>query len=199
MDSDERTGPARRVLAGVAAVLVGTAALLGIGMPAASAHDALVSATPADGASLGAAPAAVELRFSGDVQELGAELVVTGPDGARVGDGVPSVSGPTVSLPLPGDLPAGTYAATWRIASADGHPVSGTTTFTVTGGAAPGGTTGDGATADGATGHGATPIQGAAAARPVGSGSSTPWLAGGAAAVLVVAAALAAVQLRRRR
>ncbi|SHG34167.1 hypothetical protein SAMN05444351_2302 [Geodermatophilus nigrescens] len=195
-------------------MLVGTAALLGIGMPAASAHDALVSATPADGASLGAAPAAVELRFSGDVQELGAELVVTGPDGARVGDGVPSVSGPTVSLPLPGDLPAGTYAATWRIASADGHPVSGTTTFTVTGGAAPGGTTGDGAapggttgdgatgdgaTADGATADGATPVQGAAAARPVGSGSSTPWLAGGAAAVLLVAAALAAVQLRRRR
>ncbi|MGX5656037.1 copper resistance CopC family protein [Geodermatophilus nigrescens] len=189
MDSDERTGPARRVRAGVAAVLVGTAALLGIDMPAASAHDALVSATPADGASLGVAPAAVELRFSGDVQELGAELVVTGPDGARVGDGVPSVSGPTVSLPLPGDLPAGTYAATWRVASADGHPIGGTTTFTVTGAATPDGT----AAAPG------TAAQGPAAARPAGSGSSTPWLAGGAAAVLVGAAALAAVQLRRRR
>src|SRR5699024_10824890 len=37
-----------------------------------------------------------------------------------------------VSHPLADDLPAGEYSVDWRVVSADGHPISGEFTFTVT-------------------------------------------------------------------
>ncbi|MGY1741105.1 MULTISPECIES: copper resistance CopC family protein [unclassified Blastococcus] len=167
---------------GVAALLTGLAAtglLLLTGTAPASAHDALVAATPADGGAVPTAPAAVTLQFSGVVQELGAEVVVTGPDGAAVGRGEPQVVDATLTQPLAPGLPAGTYSVAWRVTSADGHPVSGSTAFTVTGG-----TTG--------------PVQEASAARPAGSSSSGAWIAVGAGAVLLVALLVAARSLRRR-
>ena len=63
-----------------AAVLV----LLGVGTPAALAHDALVATTPADDATLTTPPAQVELELSGPPQALGTQVVVTAPDGAVV-------------------------------------------------------------------------------------------------------------------
>ncbi len=175
--------PLRRVLAALALSLAACALLLGVGTPAASAHDALVAATPADGSTLPAAPGELALEFSGVVQELGAQVAVTGPGGDAVAQGPAEVVGSTLTQPLDADLAAGTYAVAWRVTSADGHPISGTTTFTVAGDAA----------------AAAGPVQEASAAAPAGSSSSGPAIGIGAAVVLVVAVALAARQLRGRR
>jgi hypothetical protein len=175
--------PLRRLLSGLVLAVAASVVLLVAGMPAASAHDALLGATPADGTSVATAPASIELEFSGVVQELGAEIVVSGPDGAAVSQGDPQVVDTTLTQPLAPDLPAGTYSVAWRVTSADGHPISGTTSFTVTDGAAAGGS-GD--------------VQEASTARPAGSSSSGPWIAIGAGVVLLGAAAFALRQLRRR-
>lgn len=167
-----------------ASLLLGTLVALLVpavaGAPAASAHDRLTAATPADGASVATAPAEVALRFSGVVQELGARVVVTGPDGTAVGDGEPRVVDTTLTQPLAADLPAGTYTVGWRVTSGDGHPISGTTSFTV------------------ATGQAPAPVQEASATGPAASSSSGVWIGVGAGAVLLAALAVAARQLRGR-
>jgi methionine-rich copper-binding protein CopC len=173
--------PLRWALSVLALATTASIALLGAGVPAASAHDALLAVSPADGSTTVTAPERVELEFSGVVQELGAEVVISGPDGAPAAQGQAQVVDSTLTQPLAPDLPAGTYSVAWRVTSADGHPIAGTTTFTVTGGAA----------APGA-------VEEASAARPAGSSSSGPWIAVGAGAVLLVAIAVGARQLRRR-
>jgi methionine-rich copper-binding protein CopC len=113
------------------ALLVAFLGTLGTATPA-SAHTALKSSSPADGATLTAAPESVRLAFTG--KPSSADLAVTldneivplaGP--VRV-DGSEVVA--QVSLPGPG-----TYTVAYRIVSSDGHPVQGTTRFTVAGAA----------------------------------------------------------------
>lgn len=163
-----------------AAVLVS----LSTGTPAALAHDALVATTPAAGATLTTAPAQAELEFSGPPQALGTQVVVTAPDGAVVSRGEPELRGSTVVQPLADGLPAGAYTVAWRVTSSDGHPLSGTSAFTVAGNTAP-------------TPDAAAPSE-AAAARQVGSSSSgAGWVAAGAVAV-VLAAGLVVLRARRR-
>ena len=189
MDGSQRssTSPARRVLSTLALALATSVVLLGLGVPAASAHDALTGSTPADGASTATAPAEVSLEFSGVVQELGAEVAVTGPDGADAAQGAAEVVGTTLTQPLAEDLPAGTYAVAWRVTSADGHPISGTLSFTIAGDTA------------GDTAGGAAPVSEASPTRPAESSSSGPVVGIGAAVVLLLALALGARQLRGRR
>ncbi|NUP50594.1 MAG: copper resistance protein CopC/CopD [Catenulispora sp.] len=102
--------------------------------PAASAHATVVSTDPADGALLATAPARITVTFSESVElQLGA-LRVFAPDGtqAEVGsaehlDGKPE----TATVPLKGGLKNGTYVVSWRVISADSHPVRGGWTFSV--------------------------------------------------------------------
>lgn len=109
------------LLAGFASLLAGPA----------SAHDSLVSSDPVDGAQLTAAPAAVTLTFSANLQPLGGLIVVTDGSGTQVASGEPAVDGATSSLPLPADLPDDTYTVAWRAVSSDGHPIEGTFAYTV--------------------------------------------------------------------
>lgn len=121
----------RRLLTGVvAALLFGGLAALTAG-PAA-AHSAVIATDPADGAQLAAGPARVSLTFNENLQPSFPSLTVVGPDGNRWDKGQPEVSGPDVSVAV-GELgPAGQYTIAYRVTSADGHPVSGTRTFTLT-------------------------------------------------------------------
>ena len=167
-------------LAGALAVL----ALSLAGMPSAAAHDAIAAAAPADGAAVETAPADVVLEFTGVVQELGARVEVTGPDGTAVPTGDPEVVDRTVTQALAPDLPAGAYSVDWRVTSADGHPISGTTSFTVTTGAPGAGS--------------APPVREASSAEPAEESSSGLWIGLGAGAVLLVALAVGARQLRGR-
>ncbi|MGI4896869.1 MAG: copper resistance CopC family protein [Janthinobacterium lividum] len=109
---------------------VATAVPLGAATSAA-AHDRLTSSTPGDGATLDVAPDAVELTMSSAALGLGTQVQVSGPDGI-VSAGDASVVDTVVRQPLVPDRPAGSYQVQWRVTSADGHPVSGSFTFTTT-------------------------------------------------------------------
>ncbi|MGV9391924.1 copper resistance CopC/CopD family protein [Streptomyces olivaceus] len=107
--------------------------LLGGAGPA-SAHAALVSADPEDGAVLQRAPGHVTLAFSESVGLRDDSFRVLDPGGHRVrtGDtGHADGRSETARVALPGGLGEGTYTVAWRVVSADSHPVSGAFTFSV--------------------------------------------------------------------
>jgi methionine-rich copper-binding protein CopC len=120
-------------------VLAVTAAAVLVGASAAQAHNTLVSTDPAQGAVVAAAPARVTLTFNEPARSLGTEVVVTAPDGTTVSTGEAVLDGVTVSQDVTGALPAGAYTVTWRVTSADGHPLEGVLSFTATGATTVGG------------------------------------------------------------
>lgn len=94
------------------------------------AHSELVSITPADGATLDAAPAQIILTFSANV--IGDFTQVEVRDGSGPIAVVPAVSEDNaVTQQLPSGLANGTYTVIFKIVSADSHPISGQSTFTV--------------------------------------------------------------------
>lgn len=111
----------------LAALLLAVSPLLAT--PAA-AHNPPPVPTPADGATLESAPAEVRLDYSAPILSVGSVLEVTGPDGAKVSDG-PSVIGEKDVVQAITDGGPGTYTVVWRVTSEDGHPVDGTSSFTV--------------------------------------------------------------------
>jgi len=150
-------GTVRRLLA---------AAVLGLGLlagaaPAASAHDILVATDPANGSVLEASPSQIRLTFTDPVLEGTAQVRVDGRSGVAPIAPV-TVSGSTVTVPLTAALPSGGYTVLWRVTSQDGHPVSGTFTFTV------GGSPGTAAAATAApVASGSSPSNAAASSTPV--------------------------------
>lgn len=209
----------------LAPLVVALTACLFLGAPAASAHDVLVSTSPADGSTLEKLPAEVVLTFGEPALALGTQIVVTGPGGAPVQQGTPVLVDATVHQKL-GDGPAGRYSVAWRVTSADGHAVSGTFSFTTTAassstptssaptaptgaatstGAAPGAATSSAgattptrATLTEAPAR-ATPIDVAAPRSEAGTGgsSSTVWIV--VAVIVIGLAALIAVVVALRR
>ena len=113
--------------------------LLGAGLllaAPAAAHATLVTSDPRDGARLRSAPHAVTLVFDENVG-LG-YLHVTNQRGTRVDAGNathPAGDGSKVTDQLRPGLGDGSYTASFRIISADGHPVAGTIRFVVGNGA----------------------------------------------------------------
>ena len=119
----------------VASLAVSVLALLALATPA-SAHNALRSTDPADGATVATVPEAVTLTFDGEVLALGSVVEVVNPDGDVVSAGEPVADDNTVTQALTGDLVPGEYTVTWRVTSGDGHPIDGTFGFTATAAAA---------------------------------------------------------------
>lgn len=119
----------RRILAPLAALV---ALLLSFGLVAApaSAHDALVASTPADGETLTTVPTELTLSYSAEIAQIGADVVVTDPAGTVVSQPL-TVAGTDVVVPLATDLAPGVYAVAWRVTSSDGHPIDGTLAFTL--------------------------------------------------------------------
>lgn len=107
--------------------------LLGTAVPA-SAHAALRGTDPADGTVLKSAPRRVTLTFTESVGLLTDSFRVYDPGNRRLrtgeADHAPGRSD-TARVPLPARLGTGTYTVTWRVVSADSHPVSGALTFSV--------------------------------------------------------------------
>ncbi len=96
------------------------------------AHAQLEGTTPEAGALLDAAPREVVLRFAEGVRPVPGGLRVLAEDGARMDVARPRSSAGTVTLALP-PLVDGAYVVSWRVVSADGHPVRGAFTFRVGG------------------------------------------------------------------
>ncbi len=97
---------------------------------AAEAHDILVGTTPKDGSTAAVVPAQVTLTFNEPAIAVGTIVVVTGPAGNQVQSGATVLIGNTVNQHLRPGSPAGRYTVAWRVTSADGHPASGSFSFT---------------------------------------------------------------------
>jgi hypothetical protein len=116
------------------ACLIAGAAVLGTAAPAA-AHNALISSDPKDKTSLEAGPSTVTLTFDQDVQGgegINKITVVDGGGGHYELPGDPMIKDNTVTQAVSALGKAGLYKIGYRILSADGHPVSGELTFTLT-------------------------------------------------------------------
>lgn len=100
----------------------------------AAAHSSRVETNPEHGATLEMLPAEATVTFNEAPKT--ADVVLAGPDG-RLAKLKTQVVGSTVKVRLPANGPRGAYTLSYRIVSADGHPVSGSVTFRVTTGPAP--------------------------------------------------------------
>ncbi|MEV6447428.1 copper resistance CopC family protein [Amycolatopsis sp. NPDC051716] len=173
-------------------------ALCGVLMTAgpASAHTELESSSPAEGASLAAAPSKIELTFEEPVTLQADPISVTGPDGTKWTVGTPAVVDAVITAPVTPSGPAGAYTLTYKVVSDDGDKVTAAVHFTLT---AP------------VSASSAAPASPAAA--PAGAASATPtptpasdlggsvpaWVWILVAVLVVVAAAVVALRLVRRR
>ncbi|MGJ4931422.1 copper resistance CopC/CopD family protein [Bradyrhizobium sp. HKCCYLS2038] len=95
----------------------------------AGAHAVLVSAEPADGSIVEAAPPALTLHFD-EAVAVGA-LVLIDARGRKRDRLQPEAAGSVVVVRLPSDLPRGSQLLSYRVISGDGHPVAGTVSFAV--------------------------------------------------------------------
>ncbi|MET9336403.1 copper resistance CopC family protein [Nonomuraea sp. NPDC003804] len=113
-------------------VLLLACAALGVAVAPAQAHNVLTGSDPAEGARLASAPEQVTLEFDQPARQGFTQVTVTGPDGGRWEAGQAAVSAKKVTARLRPLGPAGDYVIGYRILSADGHPISGKVTFTLT-------------------------------------------------------------------
>jgi copper transport protein len=113
-------------------LLVSLGALLAPAGPA-SAHAALIGSNPAPGSVIGDSPAEITITFSEHVSVVEGKVVVLAPDGKKI-SGPPSVTGDVLHIPVrKAAKPLGTYLVSYRVISADTHPVGGAVTFSVGG------------------------------------------------------------------
>nr|WP_176558711.1 MULTISPECIES: copper resistance protein CopC [Micromonospora] len=97
----------------------------------ASAHAVLVSSSPAASAVVPEAPAQVVITFSEGVRKVPGKVRVIAPDGSRADRGEPTFQGAEVTIPVDPSGARGTYLVSYRVISADSHPVSGAFTYSV--------------------------------------------------------------------
>jgi len=112
----------RRPLAFLLALLAGLVSSSG-----ALAHASLMRAEPPEGAMLAQPPTALKLTFNEPVSPLVMRLI--GPDGEVIAPATAAENNVvTLTPPL---LRQGTHVLSWRVVSADGHPVGGSLLFSV--------------------------------------------------------------------
>ena len=118
----------RRTLIAAGIALV---ALLMLAAPA-GAHAVLEQTNPAAGQAYSTAPTTITLTFDEHVQVGLGGIRLFDSKSHRIDIGPPTQVGDskTVTVTVP-KLADGTYVATWRVISADGHPVDGAFTFSV--------------------------------------------------------------------
>jgi copper transport protein len=120
------TSGRRLLLSAILAVLFG----LLLASPAA-AHAELSKITPANGAQLSRPPTEIQMTFTESVNLLANGIRLIDNVGGTVPTPDPTVDGRVVTWPMPVKLSDGTYVVTWRVVSADGHPISGASSFVV--------------------------------------------------------------------
>lgn len=109
--------------------------LLSLSPSIAVAHAKLVSADPAQDATLAASPARVHLVFSEPVDLQFSTVAITGGDTKAVATGALSHGEKNepkaVDVPVTAALAPGKYKVEWRMLSADGHKIKGSYDFTI--------------------------------------------------------------------
>jgi methionine-rich copper-binding protein CopC len=100
----------------------------------ASAHAQLTSSVPTKNQTIKVLPSLVWLEFDGYLLSFGEKqinsLTVTNAKKVRVDIGGPIVGGARISTKLKDGLTSGKYLVSYRVVSEDGHPVSGSYSFT---------------------------------------------------------------------
>jgi copper transport protein len=106
--------------------------LLTVLLPAApaQAHAVLSSSDPQAESVVPEAPVKVTLVFSEPVQLVKDRIRVLAPDNSRADVGDPAVSGSAVTVTVSGQA-QGTYLVSYRVVSADSHPIAGAFTYSV--------------------------------------------------------------------
>lgn len=170
-------------MAATAGLLVTVVVLLITPATPASAHAVLQSTSPAASAVVPSGPAEVVLTFSESVRKVPGKIRVIAPDGSRADRGEPSFDGATVTIPVDPAGERGTYLVSFRVISADSHPVSGAFTYSVGAPSTPPVDSGDDSRAD--------PV--------VGAGVKVARFLGYAGLVLLVGPALVLAALWPRR
>lgn len=79
-----------------------------------------------------APPSKVVLTFNEPVGSNGTQIQVKSPGGVNVATGDPQVLDNTVTQPVGAMIEAGRYQVEARVVSADGHPITVATAFTIT-------------------------------------------------------------------
>ena len=127
--TDHRGGVRARLLALLALVAL-AAAMVVAGAGPASAHATLIESDPVQGAVLPEAPERIRFTYT--------ETVAAVPDGVQVfdaeGGSVRSkalVAGDKLDVVLTDEVGSGTLIVVWRVISEDGHPVSGSLSFSI--------------------------------------------------------------------
>jgi copper transport protein len=93
------------------------------------AHASLVSTEPRDGSMVAQAPKKVELRFNEPVTPAVVRLIDA--EGMTRDDAAVHALNETIGITLPKNLPPGTQVISYRVISADGHPVAGSMIFSI--------------------------------------------------------------------
>ncbi|NYF09586.1 hypothetical protein HDC94_000742 [Leifsonia sp. AK011] len=115
-------------------LLVGSVLAVAItltGASAASAHDDLISSSPAPGEQLASAPAEIRLEFASDIMSIGANIMVIDETGKDWASAEPVLAGTTATVALEPDMPEAGYQVRWQVVGSDGHPTSGFVPFTI--------------------------------------------------------------------
>ncbi len=122
------------VVAVAGLVALAVVVLLVIAAKPASAHAMLEGSNPTADAVLTTPPTSVDLTFNEAITLLPDSIRVFGPDGSRVDDTAVARShgdGATAAVGLRPNLSAGSYLVSYRVVSADSHPIEGAYTFAV--------------------------------------------------------------------
>lgn len=120
----------QKILRGIVAALAAFLIIFATAQPA-SAHDEILTSSPAPGEQLDTAPEMIELRYSAELMDAGAIIMVLDETGKDWAIGDPVIDRETVSIPLEADMPVAGYEVRWRVVSSDGHPIDGAIPFTI--------------------------------------------------------------------
>lgn len=207
------TTSSRRLIAPLLLAMALAALSITGGTRLAAAHDALAQAVPAAGDTVTTDLSSVTLTFSeAPMSEFASALIlrVTGPSGGSITTGTPEAEGTTLTTQV-SVVEAGAHTVAWQSVSSDGHPISGSYTFTYAGPlptSAPVSPSPDAAETPVTTENPSSsqmPVasdESPGASGGVGSGGAGPLVAGVAVSAALLAGILVALRyarLRRRR
>ena len=128
-------GAMRKVVPSVSAFVLTLLFSLVVGVHPASANT-LVSTNPIAGSTLRTSPGAVTITTELPLMDMGNEVSVTDPNGARVDDGTLTVNGTNVVLGMKSLTVNGIYTVTYLLVSENEEPLQGQYRFTYSAAAA---------------------------------------------------------------
>ena len=130
MSTTPATRPRLRSLAGALIGVLAGVVLALLPLTPAQAHASLLSSDPEEGAVLPTAPASARLTFDESISLPGNGVHVFDATGKELSSSA-TTRDAVLTVDLPDSMADGTYVVSWRVVSADGHPVAGSLTFSV--------------------------------------------------------------------